>query len=385
MRKINLLYIITKLELGGAQKQLLSLIKNLDQGRFNLFLFAGQDGLLVSDFLRIGGLTLKGSRWLERPINIFKDFLSLFEICRFIKKNNIDIVHTHSSKAGILGRLAGKLTQVKIIVHTVHGWSFNDYQPVWFRRLFIWLERVNAQFSDKLIVVSEHDRKKGLVNRIGKEGQYRLIRYGIDYGEFNITERGIREEFGLNNDLVIGMISCFKPQKSPQDFIKLASLINQGLPDVKFFLVGDGVLRSQIENLINRFGLQKTVILSGWRRDIARILSAIDIFVLTSLWEGLPISVLEAMAASKAVVATNTGGIAEVIFETKTGFLVPAHNINAMHRRLAILLKDENARKQIGKNAKASLTSEFSLENMVNNTRDLYDDLVKRKAVEFVN
>lgn len=380
MRKINLLYVITKLELGGAQKQLLSLIRHLNKERFSPFLFTARDGLLLAEALSIDGLKVKQSRFLERPISPLKDFLALIEIYWFIKRNNIEIVHTHSSKTGILGRFAAKLAKVKIILHTVHGWSYNDYQLGLIRRFFIWLERLTAQFTDKLIAVSQYDKQKGLDNHIGNENKYILIRYGIEYTEFGRKDRNIKEELGINTtDLVVGMVSCFKPQKSPQDFIKLANLVNQILPDVKFILVGDGILRKRIEKLINQFNLQQQVILTGWRRDISWILSAIDVFALTSLWEGLPICVLEAMASYKPVVITNTGGVAEVIVESETGFLVSPRDMKNMSKIVIILLKDENLRRQIGQNAKDSLGFEFSLKNSVRNSQDLYENLIKTR------
>src|SRR3989338_7998184 len=320
MQRINLLYVITKLELGGAQKQLLSLINHLDQDKFKPFLFTAKEGFLIPEAQALNGLTLKKSRCLERPINPLKDLLALIEIYWFIKRNNIRIVHTHSSKAGILGRWAARLAKVKIIIHTVHGWSFNDYQPRAERLFFIWLERLSARFSDRLVVVSYYDRQKGLHNHIGKENKYTLIRYGVDYTEFNIKEQNTREELGINpEDLAVGMIACFKPQKSPRDFIRLAFLTKRILPDARFLLVCDGALRKKIEKLIHKFNLEKQIILTGWRRDIPRILSAIDVFVLTSLWEGLPISVLEAMATSKPVITTHTGGVAEIIIEGGAG------------------------------------------------------------------
>jgi glycosyltransferase involved in cell wall biosynthesis len=240
-----------------------------------------------------------------------------------------------------LGRWAAKLARAKVILHTVHGWSFNDYQPQIARLFFIWLEKLAAQFTDRLIVVSDSDRQKGLDNKIGEGNKYSLIRYGIDYNEFNTQAQNIRKELGIDaEDLVVGMVACLKPQKCPQDFIKLASLIKPGFPYVKFLLVGDGILRRDIESLINRFNLQARVILTGWRNDISRILSVIDIFVLTSLWEGLPIAVLEAMASGKPVVSTDTPGVEEVIVEGNSGFLVAPHDIRQMAERLAVLLKN---------------------------------------------
>lgn len=380
MPKINLLYVITKLELGGAQKQLLSLISQLDKNKYNVFLFTAKDGLLLTDAQAIDGLHIKTSALLERPINPFKDLLALIKIYLFIRKNNVDIVHTHSSKAGILGRLAARFAKTKIIIHTVHGWSFNNYQSNFCRYFFILLEKFCAKFTDKLIVVSIHDFKKGLNNRIGNDKKYQLIHYGIDYSEFGKQDNKIREELGIKpNELVVGMLSCFKPQKSPQDFIKLAFLIGQNLSDIKFILAGDGLLRKRIERLITQLGLQQKVILTGWRRDIPSILQAIDVFVLTSLWEGSPISVLEAMRASVPVVATDTGGISEIILKGKTGFLVSPADVNTMAEKVISLLKDKEMREKIAKDAKESLSSNFERENMVNNTDSLYWNLIVTK------
>ena len=297
MKKINLLFIVTQLELGGAQKQLLSLIKHLDKDKFNLFLFTSSQGLLDRQAQVISGLTLYKSKYLERAINPLKDLLAILEILSFIKNNDIQILHTHSSKAGILGRLAGRLAGLKIILHTVHGWSFNDHQPFLIRKLFNSLERFTACFTHKIIVVSNYDLEKGLKGHIGDIDKYILIRYGIDYSEFDNQDRSLRQEFGVKEcEPLVGNISCFKPQKSVQDFIKAAFLMNRILPEAKFVLVGDGRLRKRVERLIKKYNLEGKVILTGWRNDIPRILSAIDALVLTSLWEGLPICVLEAMS-----------------------------------------------------------------------------------------
>ena len=168
------MFVITKLELGGAQTQLLALVKGLDKKRYNLFLFTACNGLLLNDARDMEGLTLRESRFLDRPINLLKDFLVLGEIRRFIRDNNIHIVHTHSSKTGILGRWAAKLEKVRIVVHTVHGWSFNDYQSIWKRAIFKALERKAAENTNRIIVVSKHDKEKGIKYKIGSEDKYRI-------------------------------------------------------------------------------------------------------------------------------------------------------------------------------------------------------------------
>ncbi len=378
MQKINLLFAITKLELGGAQKQLLTLIRHLDKNRYRIFLYTAKEGLLVEDALKIEGLTIKCSDFLERPISPLKDILALIGIFRFIKKNDIHIVHTHSSKAGILGRFAAKLAKAGIIIHTVHGWPFNDYQPLLLKKIYIFLEKTAARFTDKLITVSYFDKQAGLNNHIGTEQKYIVIRYGIDFKEFEAPsdELAIRKQFNINtDDVVVVMVSCFKLQKSVQDFIRLAHLLNKTIPNLKFVLVGDGAEHKKIENLIKGLKLQGKVILAGWRRDIPRILHLSDTFVLTSLWEGLPISVLEAFACSKSVAATDTGGIREIVLHGRTGFLAPSRDLNKMQENLTILLKDRDLRLRMGENARRSITDDFTVTKMVSDTQNIYEAL----------
>ena len=382
MPKINLLYVITKLELGGAQRQLLSLISNLDKKKYNIFLFTAQEGLLIQEASSIAGLILKKSKFLERLINPLKDVLALIELYGFIKKNRIQIVHTHSSKAGILGRLAAKFAKTPIIIHTVHGWSFNDYQPVNINYFYVFLEKICATFTSKIIVVSRFDQDRGLENLIGRKDQYVLIRYGLDTRAFKESGKrnAARKFLGLSDaDLVVGMVACFKPQKAPLDFIELASLIKRDFPDTKFVLVGDGGLRKRIATRIKQLNLEGQVILTGWHNDIALILSGLDVFVLTSLWEGLPIVVLEAMAAGVALVATDTGGIGEVVINGKTGYLVAPHDLLSMQNRLGELLSRAQKRNEFVRQARETLDSqEFLLSSMVKNTAELYSSLWER-------
>ena len=380
MPKINLLYVITKLELGGAQKQLLSLINNLDQGKFNVYLFTAKEGRLIPQDLLIDGLTLKRSEFLERLINPLKDVLALAEIYCFIKKNRIQIVHTHSSKAGILGRLAAKLAQVPVIIHTVHGWSFHDYQPSMVYNFYLFLERICATFTNRIIVVSNYDKKNGLNNSVGQARQYVLIRYGINRDEFKGQEKRAlaRASLGLSDgDLVVGMVACFKPQKAPLDFIKLAGAMKNDFPNIKFILVGDGVLRRKICALIEKLNLKQQVVLAGWRKDLPLILSCLDVFVLTSLWEGLPIVVLEAMAAGVPWVATDTGGIREVAVNEKTGCLVKAHDIQSMRSQIKELLTDVSKRQEFSRLSRERIgAEEFLSSSLLRRTEEIYFNLL---------
>ncbi len=385
MTKINLLYIITKLELGGAQKQLLNLIQGLDKQSFNIFLLTAKDGLLVKEAQSLDNLILERSRFLERAINPLKDLLALIEIYFFIRKNKIQIAHTHSSKAGILGRLAARLARVKIIIHTVHGWSFHDYQFKLVNRLYWFLEKICAGFTTKIITVCLADKKKGLNNSIGSEDQYAVVGYGINYNDFQnqLPRASTRELLGFNQtDLLVGMVACFKPQKSPLDFIKLAAAVKNKIPQVKFIMVGEGVLFKKSAALIRKLNLNQQVILAGWRSDIPLILSSLDLFVLTSLWEGLPIVALEAMASGVPVVLTDTGGIAEVVISGQSGYLAKPGDLILMQKQIERLLLNPSLREDFIRLSRAVIAApEFSLNNMIKHTEELYFNLRQRYGV----
>jgi len=381
-RKINILYVITKLELGGAQKQLLSLVRGLDKQKFNPYILTACDGLLVDSAESIAGLTLIRCKFLERAIRPVKDILALFFIRDFIKNHNIDIVHTHSSKAGILGRLAAKMSGVRTVIHTVHGWSFHDHQPGVIYYLYLFLEKICALFSSAIIVVSRWDQRQAAWHLIGRQDQYKLIRYAVNQDEFknNPAAEQIRKEFGLSGECrVVGMVACFKPQKAPLDFIKLAAALSRDFPDSKFILVGDGALRGKVCALINKLNLKGRVILTGWRNDVAALLSCLDVFVLTSLWEGLPIAVLEAISAGVPVIATDTGGIREVILDGKTGYLVKPHDIKILQERLRELLMTPSLRKEFAHFASLALESGgYTLDILLKETTRVYSDLYSK-------
>ncbi|MFA5351232.1 MAG: glycosyltransferase family 4 protein [Candidatus Omnitrophota bacterium] len=378
-QKTNILYVITKLELGGAQKQLLELIRGLDKTRFNIFLFTAQKGILMPDALSMNEINVKRSSWLERNLNPVKDLFSLVELFIFIKRNKIDIIHTHSSKAGILGRIAGRLAGTKTVMHTVHGWPFHRYQPFLARIIFLWLERIAATCSDKLIVVSQSDLHKGLKYICNNQNKYALMNYGVETNlNAEQSYEAVKKELQIKEgDLIVGNISCFKPQKAPLDFLKLAALVKKSHPRVKFVLVGDGILRKKIQSQILHFGLQESVTLTGWRKDIPKLLSNMDILVLTSLWEGMPISVLEAMRCAKPVVATDTGGIREIVVDGYNGFLVKPQDIQSMSEKLSLLLNNKELREKMGCLGQDNLGSKFSLKGMVQANQDLYTSLTE--------
>ncbi len=377
IEKTNILQIITNLELGGAQKQALSLIQKLDSLKYNKHLISAPQGLLLKDARAMQDVRLCLLPALKRRISLLDDLKSFFFIIKYIKQHNIHIVHTHSSKAGIIGRWAGRIAGVKVIIHTIHGWSFNDYLPMPLKRLYIFLERITANITTAFIAVSKNDIRKGCRYKIGREKQYNLIHYGIN---INIDKsRGekacTKQELGIDAGKVcVGMIACLKPQKNPLDFVRLAVNICAKHPDAVFLSAGDGILRDSMRKLIKEKKLGDRVKLCGWRKDIEKILAVCDCIVLTSLWEGMPIALLEAMAFSKPAAAYASDGIKEMIQDGENGYLVKPKDLNCLSEKVDLLLSNPDKAGQMGAKAREFFEQDiFRPEYMLKKTQKLYE------------
>lgn len=370
---IKVCYIVTKLELGGAQKVALHVAENIDKNIFDSFIIAGEGGIL--DRKAVKKVRLYHIKDLVREISPLRDLKALFKIYSILKKEKPNIVHTHSSKAGITGRIAAKLAGVKVIVHTIHGYGFNETQKWFVRKFYVFLEKFCALLSDKLIVVTKEDIKKGRHYKIAKENKFILIRAGIDtalYKNF-IPKLNFKETLGINKNLrVITTICPFKPQKNLKDFIKTASLIAPRLKDVIFLIVGDGEQRKELEVLRDSLNLKNRVFMLGWRTDIVEILKASDVFVLTSLWEGLPCTIVEAMCCSKPVVANAVDGVKEIVVDGETGFLIEPNNYAKTAEKIMYLLNDETALKNMSANAYASIGQEYDINHNLKEYEKLY-------------
>lgn len=388
-RKINTLHVITKLELGGAQRTTLDLLTRLDRSKYRLFIATSPYGILTEEISKIPDIAAYLIPTLKRQISPFNDLRTLLKLFGYLKRNRIDIVHTHSSKAGILGRWAAKLARVPVVIHSVHGWSFHKGQNCFLRRFYIFMERLTAKVTDKLLVVSKSDIRKGENAGIATNGKYALIPYGIQIEKFarhHVDNRKKKKELDLDpNCSLVGMVACFKPQKAPQDFIRAASLVVKVLPGVKFLLVGDGLLRGQIEILIDKLKMKDNVVLAGWRRDIPDIMSILDIFVLSSLWEGLPVVFLEAMATGLPIVATAVDGSCELVKEGVNGFLVPAKDYRLLAQRIITLLKEKERARKMGREGQGMITGSFDLNCMVDRIENVYDQLIKEKRCKGQN
>ncbi|MFH1460124.1 MAG: glycosyltransferase family 4 protein [Candidatus Omnitrophota bacterium] len=386
VKTIAILHIITNLELGGAQTNVLDIVKGLDKNKFQVFLISAEQGPLIKDAGNRENITLKFVSILKHNISLVYDLACLLWLIGFIKKNKIKIVHTHSSKAGILGRWAAKLAGVKVIIHTVHGWSFNDYQSRLIKTLYIFLEKITAYITTKIIVVCEDNQEKGLGYKIATPKQYQLIRYGVDLNRFYLqdTVENIeltKQHFKIpQQDTVVAMVACLKPQKNPRDYLQIAEKVLKQRNNVQFLLIGDGPLRAEIKKIINSKGLENNFKLLGWRRDIPAILILSDIVMLTSLWEGLPIALLEAMACSRPVIAYAVDGVKEIIQEGETGFLIRPGDTDYCAQKVLELLDYAGKAKKMGQRAREFIMlSPYNMQTMLDDLEKLYLKLLLKK------
>jgi glycosyltransferase involved in cell wall biosynthesis len=376
VKRIKLLHILTKLELGGAQKNVLGILSGLDPKKYDIHLITSH-GLLDEDAKKIDHIHLVFCPFLRRSLNPFFDVLAFLYVFVYILINRMQIVHSHSSKAGILGRWAARFSCVPIIFHTVHGWGFKEDKKSFLNSSYIFLEKMTAQITSRLIAVSANDIRLGLKVGIGDKKKYSLIHCCLESGFADSPEkRSNSVSLKLNmKDKAVGMVACLKPQKNPLDFVKAADLIFQENPDTKFFIVGDGVLREETESEIKKRKLQDIVFLLGWRRDIDKIISSWDVILLTSSWEGLPIVLLEAMSLRKPIVAYDVGGVREIVRDKENGFLVSCGDTEGLSRQTSLLLKDPDLCLKMGEAGYRIISGgSFSYYQMMEKIENLYKE-----------
>jgi glycosyltransferase involved in cell wall biosynthesis len=251
--------------------------------------------------------------------------------------------------------------------------------------MYIYLERIAAPFTARLIAVSTLNVEKGLKDKIGTRDRYTVIHSCINIDQFSRTSTDsalLRKSLGLNGSgPVVGTVSRLSQQKNPLDFVKMAALVKKQIPEAQFLFVGDGPLRSESEALIREFSLQKDVVLAGLRKDVPDLLRCMDIFTLTSLWEGLPRVIPQAMVAGLPVVANNIDGNAEIIHNGTNGFLVAPGDTAGMADRVVQLLKDQKLKQEISAKGHETALQEFSLHDMVRKIAALYEELLLIKGV----
>lgn len=388
MAPIRVLHPITRLIVGGAQENTMYTAALLDPQRYQVTVLSGpqtgSEGSLIEE-VRGKGVPLVILPDLVREVHPWRDLRALWKLYRFLRRERFTVVHTHSSKAGVLGRLAARWAGIPVIVHTIHGWSFHDHMSASLRRIYVAMERRMALLSDALIVVTDQDIQKGLQEGIGRPGQYQLIRSAIPLDEFNpagVDRGAVRGELGIPLDVpVLGNVGRFSQQKNPLDWVRVAAQVARKLPGCYFLLVGDGPLRPEVEALLAGEGLAGRAVLTGLRRDVPRMMAAMDVFLLTSLWEGLPRVIPQAMAMQVPVVATRADGTVEAIAHGETGYLGEPGDLQEMAGHCLVLLEDAGRRRMMGQRGREHALREFDVRTMVAQIAALYEQLLKDKEL----
>lgn len=382
-KKIKVLIVITRLTIGGDTNVVLDIADYLnDHPLYEVRLAVGPVLKHEVDLTYLAyehNIPTTVIPSLINHINPWRNLKALLELLAVIRRGEFDIVHTHSSVAGVVGRFAAFIARVPVIVHHVHGWGIQENMSTAVQTLYLILERICAMFTDRLIAVSAPTIQKGLTYRICKEEKFALIYNGINLEKFRqpVDRQKVFSDLGLNPECkIVGMIARLDQQKNPLDFIRAAATVVKKYPKVQFLIAGDGSLRLECENLIDQLNLRGTFFLLGYRGDIDKIMPILTLTVLSSLWEGLPVVFQEAMSAGKPTVANDVDGARDVIIDGKTGYLVTPHRHEEMAERILYLLNNESICREMGLTAQ-KYSERFSGEQMVKNITSLYGQLSK--------
>ena len=376
MKPIKVLEVL-EATVGGTRRHLLDVVTHLDPARFQVSVVCSvrRDPSFLDD---IALMRAKGIRVdiipMRRALRPLSDLIALLRLVRLMRDGGFDVVHTHSSKAGFLGRLAAKSAGVPCVVHTPHTFPFEmDVSPV-ARWCYVRLERVAAQFTDRMVCVCPHQRS--VAQSLVGAARVAVIENGI--GEPLVVDepgrRRRRQELGLGDDCpVVGVVGRFAQQKGHTYFIDAARRVSERLPCVRFLLVGDGELREAIERQIARVGLKDRFIIVGAREDGTDLLPAFDLVVLPSLWEGLPYALLEAMAAGKPVIASRVGGMQDVIQDGVNGWLVPPRDPVALAEAMVKVLENPVLGSKIGDHARETVATRYRIGEMIERLSAVYE------------
>ncbi len=384
MKKI--LYFVTQSESGGAQHYVFDLANYLKR-EYEIAVALGEqgdDGELVKALTEVG-IKYYTIPHLKRAISPLDEMMALMEIIKLITKLKPDFIHLNSSKISILGSVAGYLAGAQIgkqpkIIYTVHGWVFNEPLPNWLKFFYRWLEKFTAVFKDKIICVSEYDRQIALKEKIASAKKLIMIHNGIEPIKFLSSELARQTLFkkvdirqSTIDNLVIGTISNFYKTKGLIYFIQAAEILitNHRLP-ATFIIIGEGEQRQMLEKLIDVYNLQNNFILTGRINRAAELLPAFDIFVCSSVKEGFPYSILEAMSAGLPIVTTNVGGIPEMIHDQNNGLLVEPAKPADLAEKIKQLINNHEFSLKLGRQARQDVTEQFSLEKMIETTKKVY-------------
>lgn len=364
----RVLYVITRSNLGGAQTNVLDLLTGF-QARYDVRLATGEEGPLT-DRARSLGVPVYLLPNLVRRINPLADLAAVRECATLIRQVKPHLLHAHSSKAGIIARLAGRRIGVPV-VFTAHGWGFNSGTPPFRRIMALIAEKMAAPMAARIICVSDHDRQLALHLGVGNEHTLATVRYGIHPDTPGVADPTVQPPRFI-------MVARFNEQKDQDTLLRaLARVRRDNAAKVQLDFAGSGPSLEKCQALARMLGVADHVSFLGDRHDVPNLLARSQGFVLSTHYEGLPISIMEAMRAGLPVVATDVSGIAEEVSEGQTGLLVPHRNVEALASALLTLLGSPELRRDMGEAGRHKFLEEFTVEHMLNRMDAVYQAITK--------
>lgn len=370
MEKIKVLEVIQQGEIGGGESHLLTLLSKLDRSRFEPVVIALSDGEMIN---RLNAMGIRNYVVKSRlPFN----FLVWKKMKKILKDNSVDIIHTHGARA--LSNIIYPASALKIpVVHTVHGWSFHDYLPAWKRRLRIKGEKFLTGKTKMNIVVSESNKKIG-IKELG-DFSCRVVNNGVDLAVYNRLDKGlgIRKEFNIpEKAVVVSFVARFIHDKNPLPLIRAFKKVQQSYPEMYMLMVGDGPARAEAVRLADELAVSNHIFFPGFRSDVPAILAASDIFCLPSIKEGLPVSLIEAMAMGNAAVATAVQGCTDVVTDETDGLLVKLENLERdICTALQRMVQDPRLLQQLAGKGRKTVEERFDAIMMTRRIENIYLEL----------
>lgn len=381
----RIIHIHTLPVISGSGLNTYLTMRGMDRTAYEVELACAPGGKLI-DLIRGEGMKVRLFKNLVQPLHPLKDLLGLIDLTRFLRKQRYHIVHTHNSKAGFIGRLAARWAGVPIIVHTVHGFAFHDREPAWRQILFRNLERLASRWCDKMVFISQPLIDWALRERIARKEKIQKIYSGIELDHFEPVPDGekkaLKEAWGIREEApVVGIVSKLWEGKGHTILIHAFEGLKREIPEAVLVIAGEGYLRDELSDLVDRLGLKGSVLFTGFQMDVRRIIATFDVAVLPSFFEGMGRVLLEAMAMGKPVVASSVGGIPDLVHHGKTGFLVTPGSVSELKSGLLTLIRNKALAKEMGEEGRMRISEEFSAGRMAQSIEKLYRELLQTKGI----
>ena len=385
---IRILHIHTMPIISGSGINTFISMNGMDKKRYEVDLACAPGGTLI-DLVQSHQMKVIPFKYMTQPIHPLKDLWTLIQLTAFLKKQHYDIIHTHNSKAGFIGRLAARLAGVPVIIHTVHGFAFHDQEPIWRQVLFRALESAASRWCDKMIFISQPLIDWALRERIVNKDKIIKIYSGIELDQFQPVTKDIknqiRTKWGLGpHDSVIGIVSKLWEGKGHAVLIEAFQEIKNRINEAKLVIVGEGYLQDHLSDLVQRYGLNESVLFTGFQKNVSEIIATFDVAILPSFFEGMGRVLLEAMAMEKPVVASRVGGIPDLVDDGLNGFLISPGDVKELSDAIMKVLTDKDMADHMGKQGRKKVTDQFSAETMVQSIEKIYTQCLQIKEIGHV-